>query len=148
MWVKCSQINHTKGHRSSNKVCKFIDFIASNKYTVYDYRVRTLFSTKHSRTFQGLSRKHFSLFQGLQEGQNQANIMPHQMLKVESARISSQTWEASLDKIGNKFQVLSSTDRNFQGLLRPWIFVLKFKDFQGACEPYVKNVYITKEKCH
>ena len=87
MWVKCSQINHSKGHRSSNKVCKFIDFIASNKYTVFDYRVRTLFSTKHWRIFQGLSRKHVSLFQGLQEVQNQANIMPHQMLKVESAPI-------------------------------------------------------------
>ena len=29
----------------------------------------------------------FKAFQGLQEGQNQANIMPHQMLKVESASI-------------------------------------------------------------
>ena len=62
----------------------------------------------------------FSIFQGLQEGQNQANIMPHQMLKVESAPIFiSDTWEASLDKIGNKFQGLSSTDcnlRNFKAL--------------------------------
>ena len=46
------------------------------------YRVRTLFSTNNSRTFQGLSRTHFSIFQGLQEGENQANIMPHQMLNV------------------------------------------------------------------
>ena len=51
------------------------------------YRVCTLFSTKNSRTFQGLSRIHFSIFQGLQEGENQANIMPHQMLNVESAPI-------------------------------------------------------------
>ena len=59
--------------------------------------------------------------------------MPHQMLKVESVPIFvSDTWEALLDKIGNtKFQGLSSTDCNFQGLLRPWIFILKFKDFQG-----------------
>ena len=59
--------------------------------------------------------------------------MAHQMLKVESAPIFvSDTWEALLDKIGNtKFQGLSSTECNFQGLLRPLIFILKFKDFQG-----------------
>ena len=57
-----SNKSHQKVTESSNKVCKFIDFIASNKYTVYDYRVRTLFSTKLSRTFQGLSRKHFFPF--------------------------------------------------------------------------------------
>ena len=97
------------------------------------YRVRTLFSTKNSRTFQGLSRTHFSIFLRTQEGHNQAHIMPHQMLKVESAPIFvSDTWEALLDKISNtKFQGLSSTDCNLQGLLRPWIFILKFKNFQG-----------------
>ena len=94
------------------------------------YRVRKPFPTKNSRTSQGLSRTHFLR---TQEGQNQAHIMLHQMLKVESAPIFvSDTWEALLDKIGNtKFQGLSSTDCNFQGLLRPWIFILKFKDFQG-----------------
>ena len=58
-------------------------------------RVRTLFLTKNSRTFQGLSRTHFFHFLRTQEGQNQAHIMPHQMLKVESAPIFvSDTWEA------------------------------------------------------
>ena len=86
-------------------------------------RVRTLFSTKNSRTFQGLSRTHFFHFLRTQEGQNQAHIMPHQMLKVESAPIFvSDTWEALLDKTGNT---------KFEGLLRPWIFILKSKDFQG-----------------
>ena len=50
-------------------------------------RVCTLFSTKNSRTFQGLTRTQLSIFQGLQEGQNQANEMPHRMLTVESASI-------------------------------------------------------------
>ena len=36
-----------------------------------------------------------------------------------------------LDEISYKFQGLSSTDCNFQGLSRPWIFILKFKNFQG-----------------
>ena len=55
------------------------------------------------------------------------------MLKAwESAPIFVfDTWEASLDKIVNKFEGLSSTDCNFQGLLRPWFFILIFKDFQG-----------------
>ena len=57
----------------------------------------------------------------------EANIVPHQMLKVES--VPSQALEKLRWKIGNKFQGLSSTDCNFQGLLRPWIFILKFKDF-------------------
>ena len=54
---------------------------------------------------QGLFKafQDFSLFQGLQEGQNQANIMPHQMHKERVRRFSSQTCEASLDKVGNKF---------------------------------------------
>ena len=36
-----------------------------------------------------------------------------------------------LDKISYEFQGLSSTDCNFQGLSRPWIFIFRFKDFQG-----------------
>ena len=40
-----------------------------------------------------------------------------------------------LDKVSTKIQGLSSTDCNFQGFSRPWIYILKFKDFgQGACE--------------
>ena len=39
-------------------------------------------------------------------------------------------------KVSIEIQGLSSTECNFQGLSRPWIFILKFKDFQGACEPW------------
>ena len=35
-----------------------------------------------------------------------------------------------------KFKAGSSTDCNFQGFSRRWIFILKFKDFQDACQPY------------
>ena len=34
-------------------------------------------------------------------------------------------------KVSIEIQGLSSTDCNFQGLSRPWIFILKFKDIQG-----------------
>ena len=40
-------------------------------------------------------------------------------------------------KVSIEIQGLSTFDCNFQGLSRPWIFMLKFKDFrdfQGACE--------------
>ena len=67
--------------------------------------------------------------------------MPHQMLKVESVPIFvSDTWEALLDKIGNtKFQGLSSTDCNFQGLEFLFSNSRTFKDFQGACEPWLEK---------
>ena len=39
-------------------------------------------------------------------------------------------------RVSSEIQGLSSTNCNFQGLSRPWIFILKFKDFKGACEPY------------
>ena len=39
-----------------------------------------------------------------------------------------------LDKVSTEIQGLSSTNYNFEGLLRPRIFILKFNDFQGACE--------------
>ena len=42
---------------------------------------------------------------------------------------------AGLDKVSTEIQGLSSTNCNFEGLLRPRIFILKFNDFQGACEP-------------
>ena len=37
--------------------------------------------------------------------------------------------------VSNEIQGLSSIDHNFQGLSRPSIFILNFKDFQGACKP-------------
>ena len=39
-----------------------------------------------------------------------------------------------LDKVSTVIQGLSSTNCNFEGLLRPQIFILKFNDLQGGCE--------------
>ena len=45
--------------------------------------------------------------------------------------------EFHLIKVSIEIQGLSTIDCNFQGLSTPWIFMLKFKDFQdfqGVCE--------------
>ena len=53
------------------------------------------------------------------------------ILKVFLCFLFSATWESGLEKVVTKFQGLSSTDCNFQGFSRPWIFILKSKDCQG-----------------
>lgn len=59
----------------------------------------------------------FPIFQGLQLRGKIKPSNAHQMLEAESVLILVlDTCEAVLDKIGNKFQGLSSTDQNFQGL--------------------------------
>ena len=37
------------------------------------------------------------------------------------------TWESGLDRLSTEIQGLPSTDRNFQGLSRPWTFYFKFQ---------------------
>ena len=59
------------------------------------------------------------------------NNLNNFILKVFLSFLFLATWESSLEKVGTKFQGLSSTECNFQGFSRPWIFILKFKDFQG-----------------
>ena len=41
---------------------------------------------------------------------------------------------AGLDKVSTKIQGLSSTNCNFQGLSRPWIFIF-IQGLSSACEP-------------
>ena len=48
-------------------------------------------------------------------------------------------------KLAPEIQGLSSTYYNFQVLWRPWIFILKFKNVQAACEP-CRGCYI-QESC-
>ena len=112
----------------------FVLLYIQGSYTFFNQKFKDF-----SRPFKDT----FFHFLRTQEGQNQAHVMPHQILKVESVPIFvSDTWEALLDKTCNtKFQGLSGTDCNFQGLLRPWIFILKFKDFQGLSRR-VRTLYI------
>ena len=60
--------------------------------------------------------------------------MSNFILKVFLCLLPLDTCESGLDKVSAEVQGLSSTDCNFQGLSRPLIFILKLKDFQGACE--------------
>ena len=88
------------------------------------YRVRTLFWTKTSRTFQGLSRTPFSSEKSL-ESVFFSSITAWAILSWRSFILG--TWEAGLDKVSTEIQGLSSTDWNFQGLSRPWTFYFKFQ---------------------
>ena len=58
------------------------------------------------------------------------------VLKVFQCLLPVGTWESGLDKFSTEIQRLSTTDCNFQGFSRRWIFILKFEDFQDACQPY------------
>ena len=57
--------------------------------------------------------------------------MSNFILKVFLCLLLLGTWESRLDKVSTEIQGLSSTDCNFKGLWRPWIFIFKFKHFQG-----------------
>ena len=111
-------------------------------------RVRTLFWTKNSRTFQGLSRTHFPFFKD--------SIQCEKEPWVYVFFSSSTTWAilswrsfcvcSRLDKNSTEIQGLSGTDYNFQGFSRSWIYILKFKDFQGACEHWGPRPFLKKNK--
>ena len=57
--------------------------------------------------------------------------MSNFILKVFLCLLLLGTWESGLDKVSTEIQGFSSTDCNFKGLWRPWIFILKFQHFQG-----------------
>ena len=60
--------------------------------------------TFFEQKFKDSVKETFFLFSKIQEEQNQANIMQHEMLKVESAMIFiSDAYKALMDKMGNKF---------------------------------------------
>ena len=106
------------------------------------HSVRALFWTKNSRTFQGpilFSRTPFSTKKS-RESMPFLVLPQHEQLYREGLSVFAPlgTWESGLDKISTEIQGLSSTDCNFHGLSKPWIFILKFKDFQGACEPTIQ----------
>ena len=95
-------------------------------------RVRTLFWTKTSRTFQGLSRTHFAFFKDSIQCKKEIWVYVFFSSTTTWAILSWRsfilgTWEFGLDKVSTEIQGLSSTDCNFQGLSRPWTFYFKFQ---------------------
>ena len=90
-------------------------------------RVCTLFWTKTSRTFQGLSRTHFAFFKDSIKCKKEIWVYVFFSSTTTWAILSWRsfilgTWEFGLDKVSTEIQELSSTDCNFQGLSRPWTF--------------------------
>ena len=87
----------------------------------YVNRVRTLFWTKASRTFQGLSRTHFPFFKDSIQCKKEPWVYVFFSSTTTWAILSWRsftlgTWESGLDKVSTEIQGLSSTDCNFQGL--------------------------------
>ena len=97
------------------------------------YRLRTLFLKKKIKDF---SRTPFSAKKNL-ESMSFLVLPQHDLFYPEGLSVFAFfSLEFYLNyKVSIEIQGLSSTDCNFQGLSRPWIFILKFKDFQGAYEP-------------
>ena len=104
------------------------------------------FEQKNSRTFKGT----FPIVQGLHSVRKTALSLClfyffHNMsnLSQMSFCVCSFLFGVLLKllKVSIEIQALSRTNCNFQGLLRPWIFNLKFKDFQGACKTWVYMYY-------
>ena len=99
--------------------------------------VRTLFWTKTSRTFQGLSRTHFPFFKDSIQCKKEPWVYVFFSSTTTWAILSWRsfilgTWESGLDKVSTEIQGLSSNDCNFQRLSRCvrtlshyWVIVVK-----------------------
>ena len=104
-------------------------------------RVCTLFWTENSRTFQGLSRTPFSAKKSLKS-----------VFFSSSTTWAISSWRSfcvcpfyaienlGLIKLAPKFKDFPALTEIFKNFSRPWIFILKskdFKDLKGACEPWI-----------
>ena len=106
--------------------------------THVQYRAQTLFCTKKIqglfKGFQGLishfSRTPFSAKKNLALPQHE-QFYPKGLSAFAPFSLEFYlNYRVSIEILG-----LSSTNCNFQGLSRPWIYILKFKDFKGVCKP-------------
>ena len=108
------------------------------KYPKWGAFVNTGFVPFSEQKFQGLFRTFGDTFP-ISQGSIQCNKEPQVYVFFSSSTRAILSWRSfrvvGLDKVTTESQGLSRTDRNFQGLSRPWIFIFKFKDFQGAREP-------------
>ena len=128
LFIKCINRGWPKLHERSSGI-KF-----GHKWS--EYRVHTLFWTKNSRSFQG-HISHF--FKDSVQCKKEPYVclfwffhnMSKFILKVFLCLLLLGTWESRLDKVSTEIQGLSNTDCNFKRLWRPWIFIFKFKHFQG-----------------
>ena len=92
-----------------------------------------------NKKFKYFSKTHFPFFKDSIQCKKRlecmsffSSVWQQEQLEGLSARLLLLgTWKSRLDKVSTEIQGLSSTHCNFQGLSRPCIFILKFKDFQG-----------------
>ena len=83
---------------------------------------------KNSRTFQGLSRTYFPFSRTLFSAKKSLVLPQHEQFYPEGPSVFAPfSLEFYLNyRVNIEIQGLSSTDCNFQGLSRPWIFLLKY----------------------
>ena len=113
-------------------------------------RVRTLFWTKTSRTFQGLLRTHFPFFKDSIQCKKEPWVYVFFSSTTTWAILSWRsfilgTWESGLDKVSTEIQGLSSTDCNFQGLSRSWTFYFKFQGLSRCVRTLWKALFFFYE---
>ena len=115
------------------------------KYPKWGAFVNTGFVPFSEQKFQGLFRTFGDTFP-ISQGSIQCNKEPQVYVFFSSSTRAILSWRSfrvvGLDKVTTESQGLSRTDRNFQGLSRPWIFIFKFKDFQGAREPCQEKIVL------
>ena len=113
------------------------------------YRVRILFGTKQFKDSSRSSKDTFPIF----KDSIQCKKEPWVYVSFSSSTtwvfytrpfcVCSFSFKLKFNyKVCVEIQRLSSTNCNFQGLSRPWILVLKFKDFQGVCDPCIHYIQI------
>ena len=114
---------------------------------MYHTRVHTLFWTKNSRTFQGLSRTNFPFFKHSIQHQKEPRVYDIFSSSTTWANLSWRSFcvcsfSFGLDKVSIKIQGLASTNCNFQGLSRPWILILKSRTFKVCTNPVI-HIFFT-----
>ena len=102
--------------------------LASGFVPVFDQKNQVLFKDIQGH-ISHFSRTPFSTKKSL-ESMSFLVLPQHEQFYLKGLSVF-----VGLDKVSTKIQGLSSTDCNIQGLSRPVISILKFKDFQSVCEP-------------
>ena len=113
-----------------------VHFSRSRLFVITLWRVCSLFEQKIQGLFRDFqrhishfSRTPFSAKKSLEFAGFFLLLKQHEQYYPEGLSVF-----VGLDKVSTEIQGLSSTNCNFEGLLRPRIFILKFNDFQGGCE--------------
>ena len=118
-------------------------------------RVRTLFWTKCSKTFQGLSRTHFPFLKHSIQCKKEPWVYVFFSSSTTWVILSWRcfwvclllaTWESGLDKVSTRMQGLSSIDCNFQEFSSPWLsttFKVRANPVNIPTNPIISQIWIS-----